>query len=371
MQQTMWLAGLLSALLAACATTTNSGSVGVDRPQLLLVASEQVNADAAVHYLQRTSAARSRGQLNPDPAQTERVRGIAHRLIQHATAFRPTFAGWNWEVNIVDSPQVNANCAPGGKIVVYTGLLTRLAPTDDELAGLIGHEIAHALREHTREQISQRVLADSAVRAAVQSTTRDPKLVGQVARFSADLIFLLPFSRQMESEADAIGLELAARAGFDPRKAANFWRKMQAAGGASQPEFFTTHPSHERRVAETERLAEVVLPLYAAAPPPLGQSSAGVSTTRIASNAIAISNGPSDLPGVLKVTETSVPRPAPLPVGRDSFQAEQFARRNGCATSENSVLVAKGPGYEVFTLRCDAGQVIRIRCDFGTCVREY
>ena len=149
---------LFAALVAAgCQTvqTTQGGAVGVDRPQSMMVSSEAVNQSAAKAYVQTTGEASRKGQLNRDPAQVARVRAIASRLIQQTRVFRADAPGWAWEVNVISSPDVNAWCMPGGKIGVYAGLIEKLTATDDELAAVMGHEIAHALREHGRERASQ------------------------------------------------------------------------------------------------------------------------------------------------------------------------------------------------------------------------
>src|SRR3990170_7143013 len=145
------------AALIGCQTvqTTQPGVVGVDRQQSMMVSSAQVNASAEKAYQQLVGGAAKKGQVNQDPAQVERVRGIARRLIAQSGAFRPDAPAWTWETNVIASKEVNAWCMPGGKIAVYTGLIERLQPSDDELAAVMGHEIAHALREHGRERASQ------------------------------------------------------------------------------------------------------------------------------------------------------------------------------------------------------------------------
>ena len=210
------LAAILSGLLAGCATSTRPGAVGVGRPQLLTVDSAQVNGQAASGYLSLSSAAGRAGKLNNDPALTARVKGVAQRLIAEVGVFRPDAAAWRWEVNVFDSDQINAFCAPGGKIGVFTGLVVRLDLSDDELAAVLGHEIAHALREHTREKVSQADLSDTIVSAIAYSGLRYAGAASMLAGVGSVYVVQLPFSREMESEADLIGLELMARAGNDP-----------------------------------------------------------------------------------------------------------------------------------------------------------
>src|SRR5690606_27060974 len=158
-------------------------------------------------------------------------------------------------VHVISSDQVNAWCMPGGKMAVYTGLINRIQPTDDELAAVLGHEMAHALREHSREQISQQMAAQMGL--SVLSAVTGMAAAGDLGAALTNVMFTLPNSRTHESEADLIGLELSARAGFDPRAAVTLWQKMAALGGGSAPpEFLSTHPSAATRSTELQRSAE-------------------------------------------------------------------------------------------------------------------
>jgi len=255
------LAGTLT--LPACETvqTTQAGAVGVERKQTMLVSSEQVNNAAVSAYKQTMQSAARKGALNQNPAHVQRVRAITQRLIPATGAFRQDAPGWKWEVNVVSSPEVNAWCMPGGKIAVYTGLIDRLKPTDDELAAIIGHEIAHALREHGRERASQQMgqgIAVGVIGAALGLGGLGQDLAGLVA----DVTFGLPYSREFEREADRIGVELAARAGYDPRAAITLWQKMAQVGGGGPPEFLSTHPSEGSRIQDLQAYAQRVMPLY-------------------------------------------------------------------------------------------------------------
>ncbi len=145
--------------LAACTTTTEEGTVGVQRSQFIVVSSADMEKAAAAQYQQVIQAESPKGNVNRDPKQAERVRGIAKRLIPQTAVFRKDALDWKWEVNVITSPEVNAWCMPGGKIAVYTGLIEKLQITDDELAAVMGHEISHALREHGRERASQQMAA--------------------------------------------------------------------------------------------------------------------------------------------------------------------------------------------------------------------
>jgi len=243
--------------------TTNAGAVGVDRKQQMMVPPETIEQGAAQAYEAELKQAREKGTLNTDKAQLARVTNIARRLVAATPAFRPDAAGWNWQFNVQQNKELNAYCMPGGRIMVYSGLIESLDLTDAELATVIGHEIAHALREHTRERVSrayaqQLVLSGAAAVAGVSEGTAN------IANMVADVTFQLPFSRDQESEADPIGLELMARAGYDPRAAVTLWNKMGSASAGGTPEFLSTHPSPDDRIRRIEKNLPRVLPLYSA-----------------------------------------------------------------------------------------------------------
>ena len=255
-------------VLAGCQTvqTTRSGEVGVDRPQRMssLVSAAQVDATAREQYGEILGEAQKKGQLNRDAAQTERVRRIAQRLIPHTGVFRDDAPGWQWEVNVITSADVNAWCMPGGKIAVYTALIEKLEITDAELAAVMGHEIAHALREHARERMGRQAATGVGL-AVVEILTGVP--MGDMGQMLAQSMFVLPNSRDNEQEADRIGVELAARAGYDPRAAVSLWNKMtRLSGGNQPPQWLSTHPSNETRVRDLTEYSRRVLPLYEKAP---------------------------------------------------------------------------------------------------------
>lgn len=253
--------------LAGCATSTAPGAVGVSRTQLLMAPTSQVDRQAALGYAQIASAAMKAGSLNADATATERVRFIAKRLIEEVTIYRPDAKSWQWEINVITSPDLNAYCLPGGKIAVFTGLIDTLRATDNELAAVIGHEIAHALREHGREKISNAFMADTIAKGIAQSGSRNAPLAGQLATVGGTLFFKLPFSREMEREADLMGLELMSRAGYDPEGALTFWQKIQAYSVTGATDFFHTHPSNDSRVSSLKEAMPKVLPLYIAKEP--------------------------------------------------------------------------------------------------------
>lgn len=251
----------LTLIVAGCASTTQSGAVGADRKQFLLVSSQQAEQGAAAFYAKEKDKYSRAGALNANPQQTARVRTIANALIEQAGAFRPDTRNWQWEVNVISSKEINAYCTAGGKMAIYTGLLDGLKLSDNEVASVMGHEIAHALREHTREAMSEAVAREvglSVLSAALKLDQNTTNLLGNATHVA----LTLPFSREKEREADRIGLELMARAGYDPRSSISVWRKMQAGTGGAPPELLSTHPDPGNRIQEIEAQLPKVLPLY-------------------------------------------------------------------------------------------------------------
>jgi predicted Zn-dependent protease len=268
-----WIAPALLSLSALLPLASGSGAalaqpassesgVQVRKPRLLLVPESAVNATAAQQYAQMKQQAQSRRVLNVDAPQVQRVRGIAQRLIPHGRRFNPQAAQWQWEVNVIDAPQINAFCMPGGKIMVFDGLIDTLKLNDDELAAVIGHEIAHALLEHGRARMSEQVLKGVGINLAAAYFGLSDIGTAALAQ-AAQLAITLPYSRSHETDADLVGLELAARAGYDPRAALSLWRKMAAAAKGQPPQFLSTHPGHAQRIAEIERNLPRVMDLYA------------------------------------------------------------------------------------------------------------
>src|SRR5512147_2067728 len=255
-------------LLTACQSvqTTRSGEIGVDRKQSMttLVSSKEVEQQASQEYAQVLAGARKKGLLNQDPQQVQRVRAVAARLIPQVVVFRDDAPNWKWEVNVLTSKDINAWCMPGGKIAVYTGLIERLGLSDDELAAVMGHEIAHALREHARERMGRQMATQTAtvVGAVALEIFTGVRIDPQLAGTFTTAMFVLPNSRENEQEADLIGIELAARAGYDPRAAISLWQKMAKAGGSGPPQWLSTHPSSETRQRELQANVQKVMPLY-------------------------------------------------------------------------------------------------------------
>ena len=259
------LIAAVATLATACQTvqTTQPGAVGVQRKQLMLVSEQEIEKGAQEAYQQELAKARDQHALNTNREMHDRVQRIAQRLIPQTSAFRPDAAQWAWEVNVQTTDDVNAYCMPGGKIMVYTGLIEKLNATDAELAAVIGHEIAHALREHSRERIS-RAYAEQLALAGIAVATGAGQNTMAIASQVSAVTFSLPHSREQEAEADRIGLELMARAGFDPNASVSLWQKMAKLGGGG-PEFLSTHPSGESRIRDLQASIPRVMPLYEAA----------------------------------------------------------------------------------------------------------
>ena len=268
---TAWMLAALAlpGALTGCqeVETTTEGAVGVERTQSMftLISTEEMNRMAAEGYNAAKAEAERAGRLNRDEAMVRRVRAIAERMIPSVASFRPDAVGWAWEVNVEQNDALNAYCSPGGKIMFFSGIIERLELTDDEIAAIMGHEIAHALREHGREQMSK-VYAQQVGASVISLVTG-----GEYDRYIGlgmegfNLFVNLPNSRHAETEADAIGIELAARAGYDPAAAISLWQKMSQARDGEPPQFLSTHPSSDTRIVELQALQPKVLPLYESA----------------------------------------------------------------------------------------------------------
>ena len=257
-------AALSAAFVGGCETvdTTKAGAVGVERHQRMALSSEEVNAEAQKAYAQMMAEAQKKGALDKDAAQLARVKAIVTRLIPQTAAFRDDAPKWAWEAHVLSTDEVNAWCMPGGKMAVYSGLINKLQASDDELAAVMGHEIGHALREHTREQMSQQAITQTAI-GGLGALFGIGDLGQSLAGAVANVTLQLPKSRGMEKEADDIGVELAARAGYNPQSAISLWQKMEkVAGGSEPPKFLSTHPPSADRIADLQKQIQKVMPLY-------------------------------------------------------------------------------------------------------------
>ena len=255
-------ASVIAVGATGCSTTTDTGAIGVDRNQLLVVSDQQVQQLSKQAFQQEIAAARAKGLLDTNPAQLARLQKISQRLIAQTGAYRSDARQWSWEVHVIKSNELNAHVLPGGKIVFYSGIIDRLSLTDAEIAAIMGHEMAHALREHTRERLSRDVATQTGIGIAA-SVLGLSQGQAQLAGLAGDLGISRPNSRTQETEADLMGLELMARAGYDPNAAVSLWRKMQSAGGRGEPpQFLSTHPVSSTRIATIQSLLPRVMPLY-------------------------------------------------------------------------------------------------------------
>lgn len=227
-----------------------------------LVSAKQVEMEAYQQYQQLLQEASTQRTLGLDnEAQVIRLRTIAQKIIPFANRWNERSMNWKWEVNLINAKEINAFCMPGGKIVFYSGILDILKLSDDEAAAVMGHEMAHALREHGRERIGKSVATEGVL--AVGSSLLG---LGDTGRVLADVganLLTLKFGREDETEGDLVGMDLAARAGYDPRAGITLWQKMSAANKSSPPQWLSTHPSGKNRITEISKHLPKVLPMYA------------------------------------------------------------------------------------------------------------
>ena len=253
--------------LASPATAREGVEVGKESGFTRLVPAEQVEAAAQQQYGQLVKEASAQRALLPDNhPQVIRLRAIAKRIIPYSLPWNRRAGQWQWQVVVLQSKELNAFCMPGGKIAFYTGIIEQLKLTDDEVAMVMGHEIAHALREHARERMGKG--AATRLGANLISGLLGLGSVGDSLLNMGGQLLTLKFSREDESEADLVGMELAARAGYDPRAGVSLWRKMSAASKGAPPQWMSTHPASSTRINEIEQNLAKVMPLFERAPKP-------------------------------------------------------------------------------------------------------
>ena len=259
-RSTRWLTAALLTLVAAACVTSPTG-----RRQFLLVSPEAAIAESAVAYLETVRQLDADNKLLNDPALEARVAAIAGRVVAEAVVRYPHTADWGWSVALIDDPETaNAWCMAGGRMAVYNGLVERLGLSDDELAHMVGHEVSHAIANHTAERMSIVLATQVGLSAVAEENEDEATLLG--AALAAQLAIMLPNSRASEAEADFMGMELASRAGYDPAAAASMWNKLEASGGPRIPQFLNTHPSPANRRETLSALVDEMRLLQPAAP---------------------------------------------------------------------------------------------------------
>lgn len=244
------------------AVARDETGVKIGRPSMFrhLVSAGKMEQMGEQQYAQLTREAfRRRIRLPDEHPQVQRLRKIKQDLLPHSVKFNERARDWRWEVNVINQPTINAFCMPGGKIAFFTGILEKLRLTDDEVAMIMGHEIAHALREHARERAGKQMATQGG--ALVIGILTGSGLATDMARGAGGLLGL-KFSRDDETEADLVGMEIAARAGYDPRAGISLWQKMSEASKGAPPQWLSTHPSGPSRIQTIEKNLKDVLPLY-------------------------------------------------------------------------------------------------------------
>ncbi len=237
------------------------GDVGRTSRMAQLVPAEQVEAAGTQQYRQMMRQAEQQRALGgADHPQVQRLRAIAQRIIPFATPWNPRAAKWEWEVNLLGSNELNAFCMPGGKIAFYFGILKKLQLSDEEVATIMGHEVAHALREHARERMGK--TAATRIGAGLLSSLFGLGNVGDAVLGMGAQLLTLQFSRQDETEADIVGMDLAARAGYDPAAGVTLWQKMMQASRGAPPQWLSTHPAGDTRIREIQSKLPKAQPLY-------------------------------------------------------------------------------------------------------------
>ena len=248
---------------AGCAykSSTNKTAVGIERKQFMLISSQQMDQSSRAAYSKMVNEAKKKNIFNKDHKTTKRIKKILNDLVPHTAVFRNDALNWGWEVNLAESKELNAWCMPGGKMMFYSGLIEKLDLNDAQIAAIMGHEMGHALREHSREKVSRNLAAQLTLSIATSALGLQVD-ISSIANEIIDVTFNLPNSREAEREADRIGVELAARAGYDPKEAVKIWQKMSNLSHAGKPEILSTHPVYENRISDLQKYSDLVEPLY-------------------------------------------------------------------------------------------------------------
>ncbi|MGH8559709.1 MAG: M48 family metallopeptidase [Methylococcales bacterium] len=267
MKRTIPVSSLI-VLLALCASGCATNKI-TGRSQASVVSDAEAARQSAQAYSQVLTEAKQGDALDADPKTVAQVRAIAKPIIAKARDLRPETRNWRWDVHVLQSDEINAWCMAGGKIAVYTGLLDQIKPTDDELAQVLGHEISHALLSHQAEKLSRAMIQETGMSLIVAGAAIAGYNLGSYAKLAnalASVGLQLPNSREAETEADNYGIELAAKAGYNPNAAVTLWQKMIAATGDSgASDWLSTHPGAETRIQNLQARAVRLMPVYEAA----------------------------------------------------------------------------------------------------------
>jgi predicted Zn-dependent protease len=253
---------IAAVVVVGCKTNPITG-----RSQMMLISEETAISQSGEAYKAMLKPLEEKGKVNTNAAQVKRVETITSRLVAQAVLYRPESKDWDWSIRVIDDPEtVNAWCMAGGRMAIYTGLIDKLDATDDEIAQVMGHEISHALLAHTAERMSRAIALQLGIItvAATQGSDTEGQLITQGAAMAAIVALELPNSRTAESESDVFGVELAAKAGYDPRAAETLWAKMAKVSGSgdSRFDFLSTHPAPVKRMETLRALVPKMMPYY-------------------------------------------------------------------------------------------------------------
>ena len=353
-------AAAVSLVSIGCTTNPITG-----RAQLSIISSDVLESASMQSYARLLEKPRAERRVNSDAPMVARVRGIADRLILVAGRHYPHSRGWPWEVSVVESSVMNAGCLPRGRIVVTTGIVNQLALTDDEIAVLLGHEIGHAVAEHAAEKISLQLVVNAGLQALVRQNRyarAAPELTVEVSK----LLVTLPYGRTQESESDHIGLVLAHEAGFDIERGWSLFEKMNQASTSRTPEFLSSHPSHDTRIAEMRALVPTVQ-ARSRSTQFAGKTIGLVAAAPSATSTPASSLTESRYRGIQLPDFSVAPKVKPKE-GRWDFQAHQVVKKQQQCFLDRLELVEARDGVEKYVVGCHDKSVHDVACDsFGTC----